>query len=70
MQRIHLATELMRPNGSPITQERWLEIQDNAKAAARLAIQTGDTSDLTALGKAYYEVFTKGHPWDMKASSV
>ena len=41
----------------PITGERWIAIQDNAKAAARAALATNDTTGLTALGRAYYTVF-------------
>lgn len=37
----------------PITNEHWNAIQDNAKAAARTALATNDTSGLTALGRAY-----------------
>ncbi len=44
----------------PINDERWIYIQDSAKAAARDAIATGNTAELTALGRAYYEVFTNG----------
>ena len=45
-------------NDSRITVDRWDEIQNNAKAAARTAIATGKTDELTALGRAYYEVFS------------
>ena len=38
----------------PITGERWIAIQDNAKAAARTALATNDTKGLTALGRAYF----------------
>ena len=44
----------------PINDERWTYIQDCAKAAAREAIATGNTAELTALGRAYHEVFTNG----------
>jgi hypothetical protein len=37
---------------------RWLEIQENAKAAAKEAITSGKTDELTALGKGYYEKYT------------
>jgi len=42
---------------SRIRLARWEEIQANAKAAAHTAFATGDTSELTALGRAYYEVY-------------
>ena len=45
-------------NDSRITVGRWNEIQANAKAAARTAIATGKTDELTALGRAYYEKFS------------
>ena len=45
-------------NDSRITLDRWDEIQANAKAAARTAIATGKTDELTALGRAYYEKFS------------
>lgn len=44
----------------PINDERWTYIQDCAKAAAREAIATGSSAELTALGRAYYEVFANG----------
>ena len=37
---------------------RLQEIQDNAKAAARKAMATGKTDELTALGRAYYEKYS------------
>jgi len=37
---------------------RWLEIQENAKAAAKEAMATGKTDDLTPLGRGYYEKYT------------
>jgi len=37
---------------------RWLEIQENAKAAAKEAIATGKTDELTPLGRGYYEKYT------------
>lgn len=47
------------PN-KPITNDRLDYIQDCAKATARRAIDTGDTSELTPLSRAYYEVFLNG----------
>ena len=49
------------PN-KPITNDRLDYIQDCAKATARRAIDTGDTSELTPLSRAYYEVYTNGRP--------
>ena len=43
---------------SRIRVARWEEIQANAKAAAQTAAVTGDTSELTALGRAYFEKMT------------
>jgi len=37
---------------------RWLEIQENAKTAAKEAIATGNTDELTPLGRGYYEKYT------------
>lgn len=37
---------------------RWHEIQENAKAAAKEAMATGKTDDLTPLGRGYYEKYT------------
>lgn len=37
---------------------RWLEIQENAKAAAKEAMATGKTDGLTPLGRGYYEKYT------------
>ena len=37
---------------------RWLEIQENAKAAAKEAVATGKTDGLTPLGRGYYEKYT------------
>ena len=42
-------------NDCRISVARLQEIQDNAKAAARTALATGKTDELTALGRAYYE---------------
>jgi len=36
---------------------RWLEIQEIAKAAAKEAVATGVTADLTALGRGYYQKY-------------
>jgi len=36
---------------------RWLEIQENAKAAAKEAVATGKTADLTPLGRGYYQKY-------------
>ena len=41
----------------PQTEEAWVSVLDNAKAAARKAIATNDPSRLTALGRAYYHKF-------------
>ena len=48
----------MSYSDSRIRVARWEEIQANAKAAAQTAAVTGDTSELTALGRAYYQVMT------------
>ena len=37
---------------------RWLEIQENAKTAAKEAMATGKTDGLTPLGRGYYEKYT------------
>ena len=42
---------------SRISTARQEEIWANAKAAARRAVQTGETETLTALGWAYYDKF-------------
>lgn len=41
-------------NDHRVSVERWHEIQDNAKRAARTALRTGKTESLTALGRAYF----------------
>ena len=46
-------------SSQPITQVDFEEIQNYAKAAARLAIAINDPSRLTAVGRAYYEKFRK-----------
>jgi len=38
---------------------RWLEIQEIAKTAAKEAIATGETADLTPLGRGYYQKYTQ-----------
>ena len=48
----------MTYNDSRIRVDRWEEIQNQAKAAAKLAIATGRTHELTALGRGYYEKYT------------
>ena len=55
------------PN-KPITSERWDYIQAQAKATARRAIDTGDTSELTPLSRAYYEVFLQRDAINQAAS--
>ena len=50
----------------PLTVERMEYIQDCAKAAARRAIETGDTSSLTPLGSAYHYVYKYGRPDESK----
>jgi len=42
-----------------ITVERWTEIQENAKEAARTAMRTGDTEGLTPLGRGYFQKYTQ-----------
>ena len=42
---------------SRISTARQEEIWANARAAARRAIETGETETLTALGWAYYDLF-------------
>ena len=55
------------PN-KPITNARLDYIQDCAKATARRAIDTGDTSELTPLSRAYYEVFLQRDATNQAAS--
>lgn len=43
---------------SRVTSARQEEIRKTAQAAAHTAVATGDTSGLTALGRAYYKKFT------------
>lgn len=38
---------------------RWLEIQENAKAAAKKAMATGKTDELTPLGRGYFEKYQR-----------
>ena len=40
---------------------RWLEIQENAKEAAKEAVATGNTTDLTPLGRGYYQKYMGEH---------
>lgn len=42
-----------------ITLSRWLEIQENAKAAAKNAMATGKTDQLTPLGRGYLEKYRR-----------
>ena len=42
-----------------ITVARWLEIQENAKAAAKAAMVTGKTDQLTPLGRGYFEKYQR-----------
>jgi|TARA_Y100000289_G_scaffold4425_1_gene4064 hypothetical protein len=49
-----------RPGGlQPICYADWDAIQEAAKADARRAIETGDSTRLTALGRAYFEKYSK-----------
>ena len=43
-----------------ITGDSWERIQNQAKADAQDAFETGKTKGLTALGRAYYQKLTKG----------
>ena len=43
-----------------ITGDSWERIQNQAKADAQEAFETGKTKGLTALGRAYYQKLTKG----------
>ena len=43
----------------PQTEEAWVSVLESAKADARKAIASGEKTKLTALGRAYYEKFTK-----------
>ena len=43
----------------PITEDEWVLVQNNAKARALAAIESGDHQRLTALERAYYIKFTK-----------
>ena len=45
------------PNDSRISTGRQEEIWAHAKAAAREALETGKTENLTALGWAWYDKF-------------
>jgi len=40
---------------------RWLEIQEIAKAAAKEAVATGKTADLTPLARGYYQKYMGEH---------
>ena len=40
---------------------RWLEIQEIAKAAAKEAVATGATADLTPLARGYYQKYAGKH---------
>jgi hypothetical protein len=59
-------TEERRYPNKPITLDRMEYIQDCAKAAARRAIETGDTSELTPLSSAYHYVYKYGRPDESK----
>tara|TARA_R100001463_G_scaffold2450_4_gene10373 strand:- start:2090 stop:2272 length:183 start_codon:yes stop_codon:yes gene_type:complete len=49
-----------RPSSAQcISWSNWDSIQEAAKADAKQAIATGDSSKLTALGKGYFHKFTK-----------
>tara|TARA_R100001509_G_C4686807_1_gene155446 strand:- start:11 stop:202 length:192 start_codon:yes stop_codon:yes gene_type:complete len=43
-----------------ISGDSWERIQNQAKADAQDAFDTGKTKGLTALGRAYYQKLTKG----------
>lgn len=43
----------------PINETDWREIQEHAKGEARKAVITGSCRGLTALSKAYYEVYSQ-----------
>ena len=43
-----------------ITGDSWERIQNQAKADAQEAFETGKTKGLTALGRAYYQKLTNG----------
>ena len=43
----------------PICYADWDAIQEAAKADARRAIETGDSTKLTALGRAYFQKYSK-----------
>jgi hypothetical protein len=54
-----------------ITGDSWERIQNQAKADAQEAFETGKTKGLTALGRAYYQKLTNGnasglHNWSAK----
>lgn len=40
---------------------RWLEIQEIAKAAAKEAVTTGITTELTPLARGYYQKYMDNH---------
>ena len=46
--------------GHRITGDSWERIQNQAKADAQDAFETGKTKGLTALGRAYYQKLIKG----------
>jgi len=48
-----------RESRNPLTGFEWDRIQEHAKESALEAIATGDSSKLTALGRAYYEKYRK-----------
>ena len=57
--------------GHRITGDSWERIQNQAKADAQDAFETGKTKGLTALGRAYYQKLTNGkasglHNWSAK----
>jgi len=46
--------------GHRITGDSWERIQNQAKADAQEAFETGKTKGLTALGRAYYQKLING----------
>ena len=53
-----------------ITGDSWERIQNQAKADAQDAFETGKTKGLTALGRAYYQKLTNGKASGLHTQSV
>ena len=53
-----------------ITGDSWERIQNQAKADAEDALETGKTKGLTALGRAYYQKLANGKASGLHNRSV